>query len=142
MDARLLGAKHLGGTDCSMMWHRRKTLVQPWMMAQHDAKHGLVSGTNALTSEQKRVAQALRLMPAAHFPTVPSAPNLQLPTPCTANLPGPPYPTAFTLPQSHSGPSSGCPALTRSPRTWTTDPLVATYDIATYHVATIRIASP
>jgi DNA-directed RNA polymerase subunit H (RpoH/RPB5) len=46
------------------------------MVAQHATKHGLVSETNVLTSEQKRVLDTLRVKASACFPNVPTAANL------------------------------------------------------------------
>ena len=46
------------------------------MVAQHATKHGLVSETNHLASEQKHVLNALRIKPPARFPAVPTAKNV------------------------------------------------------------------
>ena len=46
------------------------------MVAQHSTKHGIVSETNPVTSQQKRVLDALRVKPQARFPDVPTAKNM------------------------------------------------------------------
>jgi len=62
--------------DSRVTRHQLKKVFRPLMVAQHATKHGLVSETNALTSEQKRVLDALRVKPPARFPNVPTAANL------------------------------------------------------------------
>jgi transposase len=62
--------------DSGQTWFQLKKLFRPLMVAQHATKHGLVSETNALTSEQKSVLDALRVKPPARFPDVPTATNL------------------------------------------------------------------
>ena len=62
--------------DSRVTWHQLKKLFRPLMVAQHATKHGLVSETNALTSEQKRVLDALRVKPPARFPDVPTPASL------------------------------------------------------------------
>jgi transposase len=62
--------------DSGATWHQLKKVFRPLMVAQHATRHGLVSETNALTSEQKRVLDALRVKPPARFPNVPTAANL------------------------------------------------------------------
>jgi len=62
--------------DSRATWHQLKKIFRPLMVAQHATKHGLVSETNALTSEQKRVLDALRVKPPARFPNVPTAAKL------------------------------------------------------------------
>ena len=62
--------------DSQATWHQLKKLLRPLMVAQHATKHGLVSETNALTSEQRRVLNTLRVKPPARFPNVPTATNL------------------------------------------------------------------
>jgi len=62
--------------DSRATWHHLKKLFRPLMVAQHATKHGPVSETNAVTSEQKCVLDALRVKPPARFPNVPTATNL------------------------------------------------------------------
>ena len=62
--------------DSRQTWHQFKRIFRPWMVAQHATKHGLVSETNPVTSEQKRVLDALRVKPPARFPNVPTPANL------------------------------------------------------------------
>ena len=62
--------------DSRATWHQLKKLSRPLMVAQHATKHGIVSETNPVTSEQKRVLDALRVKPPARFPTVPTTQNL------------------------------------------------------------------
>ena len=62
--------------DCGAAWHRLKRTLRPSMVAQHGTKHGIVSETNAVTSEQKRVLDALRVTPPARFPYVPTPTHL------------------------------------------------------------------
>ncbi len=62
--------------DRRQTWHQRKELLRPMMVAQHPTKHGLVSETDTLTSDQKSVLDALRLKPPARFPNVPTATSL------------------------------------------------------------------
>lgn len=58
--------------DSHQTWHQLKRLFRPLMVAQHATKHGIVSETNPITSEQKRVLDALRVKPPARFPDVPT----------------------------------------------------------------------
>ena len=58
--------------DSDQTWHQLKRIFRPLMVAQHATKHGIVSETNAVTSEQKRVLDALRVKPPARFPDVPT----------------------------------------------------------------------
>ena len=62
--------------DSRATWHQLKKVFRPLMVAQHATKHGLVSETNAVTSEQKRVLDALRVKPPARFPNVPTPASL------------------------------------------------------------------
>jgi transposase len=62
--------------DSGQTWHQLKKIFRPLMVAQHATKHGLVSETNAVSSEQKSVLDALRVKPPARFPNVPTAANL------------------------------------------------------------------
>lgn len=62
--------------DSGHTWHQLKKLFRPLMVAQHATKHGIVSETNAVTSEQKRVLDALRVKPPARFPDVPTPTSL------------------------------------------------------------------
>jgi hypothetical protein len=62
--------------DSHQTWHQLKKLFRPLMVAQHATKHGLVSETNAVTSAQKSVLDALRVKPPARFPNVPTATNV------------------------------------------------------------------
>ncbi len=62
--------------DSHQTWHQLKKLFRPLMVAQTNTKHGIVSETNAVTSEQKRVLDALRVKPPARFPNVPTTSNL------------------------------------------------------------------
>jgi hypothetical protein len=62
--------------DSRATWHQLKKVFRPLMVAQHATKHGLVSETNAVTSDQKRVLDALRVKPPARFPNVPTPANL------------------------------------------------------------------
>jgi transposase len=62
--------------DSRHTWHQLKKLFRPLMVAQHATKHGIVCETNAVTSEQKSVLDALRVKPPARFPNVPTATNL------------------------------------------------------------------
>ena len=62
--------------DSRVTWHQLKKLFRPLMVAQHATKHGLVSETNALTSEQRRVLDTLRVKPPARFPNVPTPASL------------------------------------------------------------------
>jgi transposase len=61
--------------DSQQTWHQLKKLFRPLMVAKHATKHGTVSETNPLTSEQKRVLDALRIKPPARFPNVPTTQN-------------------------------------------------------------------
>ena len=56
-------------------WRQLKRLFRPLMVAQHATKHGLVSDTNPVTSEQKRVLDVLRVKRPARFPDVPATKN-------------------------------------------------------------------
>ena len=58
--------------DSGQTWHQLKKLFRPLMVAQHATKHGTVSETNPVTTEQKRVLDALRVKPPARFPDVPT----------------------------------------------------------------------
>jgi len=62
--------------DSGATWHQLKKLFRPLMVAQTSTKHGIVSKTNAVTSEQKHVLDALRVKPPARFPDVPTPTNL------------------------------------------------------------------
>jgi len=62
--------------DSRATWHQLKKVFRPLMVAQHATKHGLVSEMNPLTSDQRRVLDALRVKPPACFPSVPTATNL------------------------------------------------------------------
>jgi hypothetical protein len=62
--------------DSQQTWHQLKKLFRPLMVAKHATKHGIVSETNPLTSEQKRVLDALRIKPPARFPAVPTTQTL------------------------------------------------------------------
>ena len=62
--------------DSQQTWHQLKKLFRPLMVAQHSTKHGIVSETNPITSEQKRVLDALHVKPPARFPDVPTPQKL------------------------------------------------------------------
>ncbi len=57
--------------DSGQTWHQLKKLFRPLMVAQHATKHGIVSETNPLTSEQKRVLDALHLKAPNSYLEVP-----------------------------------------------------------------------
>ena len=62
--------------DSGATWHRLTKLFRPLMVAQHATKHGIVSETYAVTSEQKRVLDALRVRPPARFPDAPTTTDM------------------------------------------------------------------
>ena len=62
--------------DSRATWHQLKKLLRPLMVAQHSTKHGIVSETNPVTSEQKRVLDALRVRPPARFPDAPTTTDM------------------------------------------------------------------
>ncbi|MBA4170820.1 MAG: IS1634 family transposase [Chloroflexi bacterium] len=53
-------------------WHQIKKAFRPLLVAQHATQMGIVSETNPLTSEQKRVLDALRVKPPQRYPNVPT----------------------------------------------------------------------
>jgi transposase len=53
-------------------WHQIKKTFRPLLLAQHATNAGIVSETNPLTSEQKRVLDALRVKPPQRYPSVPT----------------------------------------------------------------------
>lgn len=54
-------------------WHQLEKTFRPWMVAQTSTDRGMVSETNTVRSEWKRVLDALHVKPPARFPTVPTA---------------------------------------------------------------------
>ena len=61
--------------DSGHAWHQLERLFRPLMVAQTSTKHGIESERNAVTSEQKRVLDALRVKAPARFPDVPTPPR-------------------------------------------------------------------
>ena len=53
--------------DSAHTWNQLKRNLRPMLLEQHATQHGIVSETNAVTSEQKRALDALRVKPPARF---------------------------------------------------------------------------
>ena len=60
-------------TRTDQTWHQVMKIMRPLSVAYQQSQHGLVLQTNRVSSEQKRVLDALELKPPKRF--------LQLPTP-------------------------------------------------------------
>jgi len=79
------------------------------MIAQTSTRHGIVSETNVVTSDQKRVLDALRVKPPARFPHVRTPTYLEVPTRNQSDRTGSPYRKPFTPPLWHYGLFSASP---------------------------------
>lgn len=53
-------------------WHNLKKIFRPLLVAEHQTQHGIISQTNKLTPEQKRVLDGLNLKAPKRYPAIPT----------------------------------------------------------------------
>ncbi|MFA5552512.1 MAG: IS1634 family transposase [Trueperaceae bacterium] len=53
-------------------WHQLKKVLRPLLVAEHQTQHGVISQTNKLTAEQKRVLDGLNLKAPKRYLAIPT----------------------------------------------------------------------
>jgi len=53
-------------------WHQLKRIFRPLLVAEHATQHGNIAQTNKLTSDQKRVLDAVNIKPPKRYLEIPT----------------------------------------------------------------------
>jgi len=62
----------IAGSESGEAWHNLKKIFRPLLVANHQTQHGIISQTNKLTDEQKRVLNAIQVKQPKRYLALPA----------------------------------------------------------------------